>query len=385
MKNRKGIGVIGCGSRIQSLLRTLCRPGSDVEVAAVCDTNPKSVASARETFEPHVRVYKDYRKLVRDPDVDWVFIGSWNCCHRDHAVAALRAGKHVFCEKPLATTLADCLAMRRAHEKSSSLFCVGFPLRYRPDYRTLRQLIEDGVIGHIVSMEFNETIHFAHGGFIHGDWRRWRKNAGSHLLEKCCHDIDLAHWMTGSLPRRVASFGGCDYFVPRNRHYMTSVGKPPRGQAPFSMWNRVGGNANPFTARKDIVDNQVAIMEFANGVRATFHTNCSTAIGERRMYICGTEGTARLAGRTIEVRRIGYQEHPRLIEPKHTRGGHGGADTVMLGELKDSMLKGSPMPTTLDDGLKSVVTCLGIDKAMDTGRVVNMTPLWKKVGVTGSR
>jgi predicted dehydrogenase len=175
----------------------------------------------------------------------------------------------------------------------------------------------------------------------------------------------------------VASFGGCDFFVPRNRRFMREIGTPPAGRQPFSLWRRAR-DANPFTARKDIVDNQVVIMEFANGFRATFHTNCSTAIGERRMYICGSKGTLRFHGMHIELKRIGYAEEKQ--EFHFTAGhGHGGADTVLARELAQAILHNTPMPTTLDDGLNAVVTCLGIDRAMRTGRVIDMTPLWKRI------
>lgn len=378
----KGIGIIGCGGRLRSLIGSLPGLGKKLRITALCDNSPRAIAAARALAGPAAKVYSDYRALVRDPAVDWVFVGSWNCYHRAHAVAALNAGKHVFCEKPLATTLADCLAMRRAYERAGTRFCVGFTLRYRRDYRKLKALIDSGAIGDIVSMEFNETLHFGHGGFIHGDWRRFRKYAGSHLLEKCCHDIDLVHWISGSLPRRVASFGGCDFFVPKNAHYMRDIGKPPAGQQPFCLWPRAK-DANPFTARKDIVDNQVAILEFQNGFRATFHTNCSTNIGERRMYICGTEGTIRFWGHKIELRRIGYNQPVQTFELPGEVGGHGGSDTVMLRELSRAILNDEPMPTTLEDGLRAVVTCLGIDRAMDTGRVVDLRPVWKRVGRDG--
>ena len=378
----KGIGVIGCGSRILGLLERIPGLGRTIRVRALCDTEPGAVRRYQDRFGPGAKAYRDYRKLVKDPSVDWVFIGSWNCYHREHAVAALNAGKHVFCEKPLATTLGDCLAMRKAWERKGMKFSVGFTLRYSPHYRKIKQLVDAGKVGKIISMEFNETLHFDHGGFIHGDWRRLSKYSGSHLLEKCCHDMDLAHWIVGSLPARVASFGGTDFFVPKNKRYMKKVGKPARSHSPFCMWPRPEDH-NPFTARKDIVDNQVAILEFANWARATFHTNCSTNIGERRMYICGTDGTLRadLGTGTVEVRKIRYGVDVKTFATG-ARGGHGGGDEVLGRSIRDSILKGAEPLADLDDGLKSAVTCFAVDKAQETGRVVDVGPMWKRAGVT---
>lgn len=384
-KSRVGIGIIGCGGRLRGLAQALLQEipaGRNLDLVGLCDPDARAIKQARKQLNSPATAFKDYRELVNDPAVDWVMIGSWNCHHREHAVAAFRAGKHVYCEKPLATTLEDCLAMQRAQAKAGTMFNIGFTLRYSPHYRRIRNLLQDGAVGDILSMEFNETLHFNHGGYIHGDWRRKTQWAGSHLLEKCCHDIDLANWMVGSIARRVASFGGCDFFVPSNKMYQKRLGPDPRsGRPAFQTWISPVG-VNPFTKDKDVIDNQVAIIEYANGVRATFHTNCCAAIPERRMYICGTEGAIRadVIRGTIEHQAIGWDSKLRNVSTG-ARGGHGGGDMILLKELADSMLKGKPPFSTLEDGLKSAVTSFGIDRAMDSGKVVDMAPLWKKVGI----
>ncbi len=87
---------------------------------------------------------------TRAPDIDWVMITSWNCCHRDHVVGAFEAGKDVFCQKPLATSLADCVAIREAWQASGRMFILGFSLRYAAHYRKIRELLDQGAVGRIV-------------------------------------------------------------------------------------------------------------------------------------------------------------------------------------------------------------------------------------------
>ncbi|MCL5270676.1 MAG: Gfo/Idh/MocA family oxidoreductase [bacterium] len=376
-----GVGIIGCGGRVRALLGNMPKLGERIRIVAVCDPDRARAESLLRDYKAEGRIHDDHRKLARDPAVDWVIIGSWNALHRAHAVAALAAGKDVYCEKPLATTLPDLRAIKRAWEKSPRLFHIGFVLRYSSHYRKIKELIDQGAIGQIISMEFNEVISFELGGYIHGDWRRLEKHSGPYLLEKCCHDIDLAHWMVGSLPRRVASFAGLDFFVPANRGQVERVGSTPNGRPAFSVSKR-HVDRDPFTADKDIVDNQVAILEFRNNVRATFHTNCSSAMPERRMYICGTEGTLRGDVETgrIEVRRIGYNLAPDHYETKGV-GGHYGGDHVLGASLVESMLHGAPPLASLEEGFRSAVTCLGIEKARKSGRVVDMEPLWRRMGV----
>jgi predicted dehydrogenase len=380
----RNIGVIGAGARIRSLLRRIPGLGEDIALTAICDP---SEASRREALAlaAGARVYEDYRDLVRAPDVDWVFVGSWNCYHREHAVAALEAGKHVFCEKPLATTLDDCLAMRDAWRASGRIFCLGFVLRYSPHYQRIRDILQSGQLGQIVSMEFNETLHYEHGGYIHGDWRRLVCWAGPHVLEKCCHDLDLVLWLTGSVPVRAASFGGVGFFRPENAHFVGRLGPHENGLPAFGSWAAIMGSTplNPFTAEKDIVDNQVVILEFADGMHATFHTNCATTIPERRMYICGTEGTLRadVKAGSIEYRRIGHKEELQRADTG-AKGGHGGADPILASSLRDTILNGTAPLADPEDGLHSAIMALGIDAALNAGTVVDLRPMWRQAGVS---
>lgn len=383
MSGKIGVGLIGCGGRLRGVVDQLLKATDQVEILAVCDPSAEAIEATRRQFNPAAKAYADYRELVQDPRLQWVMIGSWNKFHAEQTVAAFAAGKHVFCEKPLATSAADCLAMREAWKKSGRLFSIGFTLRYSPHYRKIKELLRAGAVGRIVSFEFNETLHFDHGGYIHADWRRHTDLAGTHLLEKCCHDVDLANWMIESQAMRVASFGGCDFFRPENVRYIDQVGRNEKGQTAFSTW-RKGPNSlpHPFNDDKDIVDNQVAILQYANGVRATFHTNCSTAISERRMYICGTDGTLRadLTAGLIETRQLGYGREIERHVPGHA-GGHGGGDEVLGVSLADSMLRGAAPLATLEDGLRSAFTCYAIDQAMAEGQVVDLLPLWQQAGI----
>jgi len=374
-----GIGVIGYGGMGRNNVRDVTTCDPRLKVLAIQDPDERSRTKAREDFPEAVVLDGDFRAVLEVPGVQWVMIASWNCAHCEQTVAAFEAGKHVFCQKPLALNVDECLRMLAAWKRSGRLFNIGFTLRYSPHYRRIRELLADGRIGRIVSMEFNETLDFNHGGYIMGDWRRLRRYAGTHLLEKCCHDIDLVNWMVESRAARVAAFGGVNFFTPENVGYRERLGTDAKGKLAYGSW---GGlvDLDPFTSDKDIVDNQVAIVEYANGVRATFHTNCNAGIPERRMYILGTEGAIRadvLTGK-IELKRIGFGTSIEDVSTTSS-GGHGGGDQILGRELADTMLEGRPPSAGLIDGLNAAVTCFGIDEAMDRGTVVDMGPVWKRV------
>lgn len=386
-QKKVGIGLIGCGARLTGVVSRTIEKCDQIKVVALADVNEAAIKQAKERLHcPDAKVFSDHRQLSADPTVEWVCVGSWNAFHKEHILGALEANKHVFSEKPLTTNIEDCAALKKAIDKHSGLFSMGFVLRYAPFYRRIKELIKDGIIGKLISFEFNETIGPDHGGYIMSDWRRKREWAGTHLLEKCCHDFDLANWMTESAPMRAASFGGLDFFKPENAHHVDRVGPHPNGLPAYHGWQKMGmytreHKLNPFTSDKDVIDNQVVILEYANGVRATFHTNLNTAINERRMYLCGTEGTIRgdvLNGR-IEYKRI---DHSKPVMTENTvGGGHGGADGTMSNALRDSMLTGAAPLVGLDDGIRSAVACFGVDTALDTGTVFNLSGMWKQVGL----
>jgi predicted dehydrogenase len=377
-----GIGMIGCGNMGRHIGKGIAALDPRFKIVALYDPNQDSIDNALKDFTSAPVVCKDYHSLINMPEVQWVMIASWNCFHSEQTIAALNAGKHVFCQKPLAISMPECIGMLQAWKRSGTLFNIGFTLRYSPHYRKIRELIENGAIGQIISMEFNETLDLNHGAFVMSDWRRLKKNAGTHLLEKCCHDIDLTNWMVGSRAKRVASFGGLNFFTPENQRRIQKEDPTEKGTAVFS-WKGISENA--FTSDKDITDNQVVIIEYANGARATFHRSCCAGIPERRMYILGTKGAIRadvLDGK-IELKGI---ENDAKIQNVSTSsmGGHGGGDDILERELADTMLHHTPPSVGLMEGLESAVTCFAIDEAMDTGKVVDVTPYWEKIKLAES-
>lgn len=379
-----GVGVIGCGAMGMSVVRRVLATAPGLKVLGILDPDPRSVQSALKEIPGNPVVYDTLEEMLANPAISWAMIASWNSFHCEQTLAAFSAGKHVFCQKPLGITLDECLAMHRAWLESGRLFNIGFTLRYSPHYRKIKRLIAEGFIGDIVSMEFNETLDFNHGGYIMGDWRRLQKNAGTHLLEKCSHDIDLANWMMGCRARRVASFGGNDFFKPQNAHHAGRIGHSRDGKPAYQSWPGLV-NLNPFESEKDIVDNQVAIIEYANNARATFHTNCNAAIPERRMYILGTEGAilANVLTGTIHYKKVGFEEEMEDMSTS-AQGGHGDGDEYLARELVEAMIHGATPAAGMIEGLESSVTCFAIDEAMNTGSVVDLGPYWSKVDIMSS-
>lgn len=301
-------------------------------------------------------------------------IGSKNYQHAEHCISSFEAGKNVFCEKPLATTIEDCHRIQEAHKKSGKLFETGFVLRHAPLYTTIHEMLKDNKIGKIISVEANETLYPGHGGYIMSNWRRHYDQSGPHILEKCCHDIDILTWLIGSVPSYVCAFGGTDIYLPENAPEDESV------RNLYRTWYSYEG-IDPFESDKTIEDNLVAIMQFRNGVKCTFHTNCNTAWPQRRIMICGTKGTieADLVTEKIKYQIIGEYEEKKL--KLVTKGLHGGGDIRIIEDLVKCMVKNSTPKTTGEQGFVSAIICLGIDEARRKNEIVNLEPIWKRFDI----
>jgi predicted dehydrogenase len=374
------VGVIGAGGRSAYLCKNLFGLGPELSLKAVYDPDAtRSQALAAGCGQPGARIARSYEEITGDPEISWVMVVSPNCYHREHVVAAFAGGKHVFSEKPLATSIPDCVAMHQAHHAAGKIFATGFVLRYAPIYQKVRELIDAGTLGRILSIDANENITPDHGAYIMRNWRRLTKFAGPHILEKCCHDLDLINWFVGSLPRRAAAFAGQDLFIPANLPLRDKYRRPD-GSSKFDGWpdpHLAGEDA--FTVDKDLLDNQVGILEYRNGARVMFQATMANAIPERRMYLSGTEGTliVELYSGTLKVRNLGDDAVRNL-----TVGGdlHGGGDMFIMKELRDSMLSGKEPRCGGEEGLVSTVTALALDQAAREGRVIDLEPVWRDLG-----
>ncbi|MHB9139449.1 MAG: Gfo/Idh/MocA family protein [Victivallaceae bacterium] len=368
-----GVAVIGAGGRGSGVTLNLLNDSKrHVKVMSVFDPDKAAAKAAADCWnEQDLKICDSYQDAIKTPGVDWVLVFSPNAYHKEHILAGFKAGKHVFSEKPLATSIADCKAIYKAHQKSGLLFATGFVLRYAPIYLKAKELIESGTLGKILSIDANENITPAHGGYIMMNWRRHSELAGPHILEKCCHDLDLLNWFANSVPSRIAAFGGLDYFVPENQRYMKKY-----GEKTFAAWNDPHRVASPFTSDKDLMDNQVAIMEYRNGIRVMFQATMSNAIPERRMYFSCTEGTmiVELYSSILKYRRIGDESETVI---NFSGDGHGGGDSYIMKELYECMVKHSKPKCGGEEGLESAVVAMAIDQAIRERAVVDLAPVWK--------
>lgn len=377
MEKRFGVAVLGAGNRARYVVKNLLRDsGGAVRVVSAFDPDRTLLDETLRKIwgSSDALAASSAEEAIHAPGVDWVMVFSPNSCHRDHILAAFAAGKDVFAEKPLATTIDACKEISEAQRRSGRVFATGFVLRYAPIYRRAKELLDSGMFGRLLLIEGNENIAPDHGGYIMCNWRRLTKFAGPHILEKCCHDLDLINWFCGSLPSRVASFGGRDFFKPENNRLMEKY-----GEKTFKSWWDPHAQATPFTDDTDLMDNQVSIAEFRNRIRVTFTATMSNAIPERRLSFACAEGTMKLNlySNIIRYRRLGDEG---VTELNFSGDGHGGGDSYIMKELYETMSWGVPPKCSGAEGLRSAVFALALDQAARNGEIVDLEPVWKALG-----
>ncbi len=193
------VGVIGAGAISQALHLPGYRKDRRATLVAFAD--PALARHAEVLAEyPRLRAYTDYKKMLASEELDVVSVATPNVFHAEQAIAALRSGCHVLCEKPIATTLRDANRMIAASKKARRKLMIGFTHRMFRGPERCKELLAKRKIG----KPFMIRVRFAHGGPYPG----WAKNpwfynkalsAGGAMLDMGIHAIDLCHWLIGPI------------------------------------------------------------------------------------------------------------------------------------------------------------------------------------------
>ena len=181
------IGVIGLGWFGEIHCETIVGVPS-LELAALCTRRPDRLKQQAAKFGVR-KTYANYRDMLADPEIDAVSIVTMWDQHTAPAVAALEAGKHVFLEKPIASTVADAQKIMAAGAKAKGNLFIGHICRFNPRYRMAKQQIDAGKIGKIVSLSSRRNIPAA--------WTPEILNKIGPIVGDAIHDTDLMLWFTG--------------------------------------------------------------------------------------------------------------------------------------------------------------------------------------------
>jgi len=199
-----GVAVIGCGAVTELYHLPALSRVPKTKIQALCDINVERANELKEKFRLfNVTVCQDYFDALNDKNIDVVLIATPPSTHMKICIEAIKAGKHVYCEKPIATKIEDAKAIANVVKSSNVKFMMGFNFRFQPHFQKIKRLVEKGFVGKIIALD----VYFL------GDVRTWPthskfqfvKNEGGALFDTGAHCVDLALWLAGKARRVYAN------------------------------------------------------------------------------------------------------------------------------------------------------------------------------------
>jgi len=407
--------IIAAGSRGSTYARIATSLDGGVRIVGVAEPrDSRRERLAREYGVPPANVFRDWREAAeRDRFADAVIIATQDAMHVAPAVAFARRGYAMLLEKPMAPDEAGCRRIVRAVQEAGILFAVCHVMRYTNYTRRIKQIIESGAIGEVVSIQHLEPVgywHQAHS-FVRGNWRKEAESSPM-LLAKSCHDLDWIRYIMAVPCRSVSSFGSLYHFRRDNQPAGASdrcVTCPVEDGCPYSAKRfylgrlRAGDLGWPldvitdemseqavlkaleqgpygrcvYACDNDVVDNQVVNMLFEGGRTASFTMTAFNAGGGRKTRIFATRGELEGDGRYI--RHFDFLTNRTETIDTHASdataaGGHGGGDQGLIeafiaavrDEDPDKILSG-PVET-----LETHLMVFAAERARRQGCVVNV-------------
>ncbi len=224
-----GVGIIGTGDRGQYVGGHMGRDGR-ARVVALCDIFDDRIEQARKRVPgaAEAKVYKDYRRLLDDNNVDAVYIATPVYLHPEMFEAAVAANKHVYCEKPAGTNVAGVTRLMRAGQRAEpgKTIQFGFQQRFSPEYRKAHELVAAGALGEPrIMMSFwilggvpnlNAPAGLPWPKLAEEErrirmWTQWMELSGGDIVECDCHGLDTLNWFANAHPVKAVGQGGLRY------------------------------------------------------------------------------------------------------------------------------------------------------------------------------
>ncbi|WP_172293701.1 Gfo/Idh/MocA family protein [Pseudoruegeria sp. HB172150] len=373
------VGIAGLGYRLGYLGKVFTEMHPDFRIAGYVDPAPAGLEGLQKAGISAGTRYDTVEEMLKGEKLDLLMVGSPNHMHLDHIRAGFEAGVKVFSEKPVVVSTAQSLELAGLLSRyGRENLLIGLVLRYAPLYRDLRAAQAAGHLGDIVSIEASEHIPPYHGAFFMRDWRRYDRYAGGFMLEKCCHDIDLYNGVIGARPSRVSSFGGRRTFVPANDPRNRGINDLEVYHRKPVGWN---GTDKVFDSDAEIIDYQVAIVEYANGAALSFHTNLNVPDDFRRFAVIGTRGMAEGDFVRGFLNVTDSHTSDALVEKTYKATAlsqHYGADEEMAAGVVASVLTGAEQPVSVLDALEAGLLAMAMDEARAKRTVIDMAPVWDR-------
>ena len=428
------IAIIGLGNRGKDVYAPLSKRFPDkMKIVAAADIDPDRLTQAAEQYSiPENACYQSAEKLLEEDRLsDAIIIATQDRQHVKYAVPALKKGYDILMEKPISPDLEECREIAETAEKYGRKVVICHVLRYTPVFRKVKQLIDAGKIGDIVSVMAIENVgwfHQAHS-FVRGNWSNADKSSPM-ILQKCCHDFDIYLWLSEKKCQSVSSFGSTYLFkeerAPKGSTKTCFDGCKVKDTCIFDAEKiyldnkligcRQGNSGWPldvitqkekteenllkalkkseygrcvYRCDNNVVDNQVVNLLMTDGTTMSLTMSGFTSAISRYAKIMGTKGELyvnldihRLEENEIRIRKFDPQITEEIIDIKSLSddfSGHGGGEAKLIEDFLDLLsgeIKDTAYVTSLDRSLESHYCALAAELSRaGEGKVVHLNEL----------
>lgn len=310
--------IIGCGV-IHSLHADALANYPHADLKTVVDTDAeKAEASARKYG---CKALTDYRDALSDPEIDVVHICTPHYLHAPMAIEAMKAGKHVLTEKPMAISVEDCMKMRSISAETGRQLGVCFQNRYNTTSRYIKMLLESGKAGGIIATKASVTWLRGRDYYGSAPWRgTWAQEGGGVLINQAIHTLDLLRWFAG---QAVKIKGNTD------TRFLEDI--------------------------IEVEDTAEATILFENGARGFFFATNGYANTPVELQLVCESVVMTLAGDLIVKYKSGESEiitdvHPKTGEKAYYGAGH----AALIEDFYDSLLAGKPFAVDGSQGIETI-------------------------------
>jgi len=395
VRKRLRIAIVGGGGRTTSFLHYFSQNPTDGEIVGISDVVPDKARVLAKMYGVKTEFFDSTEKMLEVTAPDAIIICTPDYLHAEPAILGLKRKIHVFCEKPMSTTLEDCDAVIEAAKKSSAIFYLGFNLRHGPVHETIHELITSGRLGKVTTIEANECYYGGKTYFRR--WNRFKKFGGGLWITKACHDFDLLNWMAGADPDTVFATASLSHYHAKPKagkqcracalqfecpdYFDTFNARPSENEQLWKEFRMVveKNGQEPtdlclYSSEKDTFDNGIAVVTYKNDIRTCYTVSVLAARSTRQMVVIGTEGMAEgdmsKGIITVTERHNGRQFVYDLQDMM--RSGHGGADDRMVKDFLHTIHTGKKPRSSWAEGRLAVLVGLAARESSETGKVIKL-------------
>lgn len=292
------VGIIGVGSISNEHIKAY-QKNENVELYAFCDINEEQLNMMGDKYGVDRR-FTDMNDMLALEEIDAVSVCTWNSAHAPCTIAALNAGKHVLCEKPMATSKEEAEKMKEAAEKNGKLLMIGFVRRFGNDCAILKDFIENDYFG---DLYYSKATYLRRKGSPGGWFGNKELSGGGPLIDLGVHVIDLVRYLMGK-PKPISVYGATFNKLGDRSHIKDKAGYSSSGKSDKDVFN--------------VEDLATGMIRFDNGavlqVEASFSLNLKQDKGEIELF--GEKAGAKLSPELeLYSEQNGYMTNVTLTTP----------------------------------------------------------------------